>query len=221
MVSRGLCFDLDGTLIDSGRKGLKRLLGLAVTRNLSLTPETEQRIRGMWGSDPIKLLQTIWPDENPQAFFIEWENLDNAEPHLAFPGTRESLEKLSPHFNMSIVTNRAFRTIMNQLLYNDIAQFFGLIITPEYNGHKKPEPEIMEPVLKRYKDNLIEPENVILVGDTVAGDWKLAQAIGLEFYAVLCGGVDSRKKFLAAGVPENHIINSVVDLPKILLKILS
>jgi len=218
VTKRGLCFDLDGTLIDSGREGLKRVLKIAAVRNLPVTPEIKQRIRDMWGAEPFKLLRIIWPDEDPKAFFNEWENLDIAEPLPAFPGTREALKKLRPYFNMSIVTNRQPRTIFAQLLHNDIAEFFEQIITPAHNGHKKPEPEIMEPIFEKYKADQIERGGIILVGDTVENDWKLAQATGIEFYAVVSGGMDTREKFLAAGVPEDHITDSAADLPRILLK---
>ncbi len=217
MVQRGICFDLDGTLIDSGREGLKRILKLAAIRNLPVTPEVERRIRSIWGAELLKLLRTIWPDEDPKAFLTEWQNLDIAEPLPAFPGTRKALKQLNSRFYMSIVTNRLFRTIMPQLEKNNIAEFFGLIITPEYNGHKKPEPEIMDPVFARYEASDINRHQITLVGDTVEDDWKLAQATGIEFYAVLCGGMDTREKFLAAGVPEEHILDSVADLPRVLL----
>lgn len=218
MISQGLCFDLDGTLIDSGREGLKRIIKIAKTRNLFITAEVEHRIRSMWGTDPFKLLTIIWPSEDPKAFFNEWENLDIAEPLPAFPGTRDALLKLQPYFNMSIVTNRHPRTIFSQLLHNAIVEFFGQIITPAHNGHKKPEPEIMEPVLARYEAAGIAKNKVYLVGDTVEGDWKLAQALGLKFFAVTSGGIDTRDKFITAGVSTDHVLDSVADLPGVLLR---
>ncbi len=217
MFKRGLCFDLDGTLIDSGREGLKRILAMAKVKNLPLNADTEQRIRGMWGIDATKLLQATWPNEDLRAFFTELENMEITNPHPLFPGVKETLEKLKPHFYMSIVTNRIFKTASAQLEYNGIVEFFGLIITPEHSGYKKPEPEIMDPVLEKYESVWIGPENIIFVGDTVQADWKLCQNLGLKFYAVLCGGMDTREKFLTAGVPEDHIIDSVSDLPRILL----
>lgn len=217
-MTRGLCFDIDGTLIDSSRSGLTRILQLARKRNLPITPEIEQGLRSIWGASPLKLIEKFWPQENPHTFFTEWENLDIAEPHLSFPGTKEALEKLSKHFKMVIVTNRAFRTIRSQLEFNGIAEFFELIITPGYNGYKKPEPQIMEPILARFKMWDISKNNTFLIGDTIEGDWKLAQAIGMEFFAVTSGGIDTRERFLAAGVAEDHIIDSVAKLPQILLK---
>ena len=217
MAKRGLCFDLDGTLIDSSKSGLERILQLAKSGNLPITPEIEQGIRNMWGANLLLIIETFWPQGDPRAFFAAWEDLDIAEPHPAFPGTREALEKLNPYFDMSIVTNRHPKTIFAQLLHNGIVEFFGQIITPAHNGYKKPDPEIMEPIFEKYKADQIEREDIILIGDTIEGDWKLAQAVGIEFYAVLSGGMDTREKFLAAGVPEDHIIDSVADLPRILL----
>ncbi len=217
MVRRGLCFDLDGTLIDSGKEGLRRVIKIARTRNLPITPEIEHRIRNMWGTEPFKLLRTIWPDEDPQAFSQEWEKLDIVEPLPAFPGTREALEKLHPHFSMSIVTNRHPKTILAQLIHNSIAEFFGQIITPAYNGHKKPEPEIMDPIFEKYRADGIGRDKIILVGDTIEGDWKLAQAVGIQFYAVTSRDIDTLEKFLAVGVPQEHILDSVADLPDKLL----
>lgn len=218
MFKRDICFDIDGTLIDSGKSGLERVLQIAKARNLPITPEIEQGIRRMWGVSPLKLIEAFWPQEDPRSFFTAWEDLDIMEPHPAFPGTREALEKLRPHFNMIIVTNRYFKTIMSQLDHNGIAEFFELIITPEYNGHKKPEPEIMEPVFEKYGTDQTKQGGIILVGDTIEGDWKLAQATGLEFYAVTSGGIDTKDQFFAAGVPEDHIIDSVADLPRVLIK---
>lgn len=219
MTKQGLCFDLDGTLIDSGREGLKRIIKIAQERNLSMSAEIEQRVRNMWGADPIRLLRTIWPEEDPNAFFANWEKMDMAEPLPTFPGTREAVEQLHDHFQLTILTNRYFKTIMSQLNHNGLANFFDLIVTPETSGHKKPEPGSIDPILAHYRDFGIDRHNIILIGDTVEGDWKLAQVIGIEFYAVTSGGVDTREKFLAAGTPEDHILNSVADLPNILLNI--
>lgn len=209
---RALCFDLDGTLIDSGRTGLQRIIKISKARNLSMSPEIEQKIRGMWGADPFKILRTIWPDEDPKAFFAEWENVDIAEPHPVFPGTREAIHKLSTAFDLSITTNRYPRTIPAQLQHNGLDGYFSLIVTPEMTGHKKPAPESMQPVIDWCKEINIERQDIALIGDTVEGDWKLAQAVDIPFYAVTSGGVDTREKFMEAGVPEDRIFDSVADL---------
>jgi len=76
----------------------------------------------------------------------------------------------------------------------------------------------MAPLLRWYSELGIKKEDIVLVGDTVHGDWGLAKALSLDFYAVTCGGVDTREKFLEAGVPEDNIFESVAHLAPTLLR---
>ncbi len=213
MISRGICFDLDGTLIDSGPGGLEKIFNVAKILNLPTPPETEQLLRDMWGQHPSNLIKAAWPGTDIAQFYRQWEDLDIANPWSAFPGTKEALEKLFKHFQLSILTSRNVRTIGPQLDHNDLTQYFGIIVAADSTPYKKPHPKSIDPILE-----WILKEDLVFVGDTVEGDWKLAQAIGMEFYAVLCGSMDSREKFLEAGVPADHILGSVADLPGILLK---
>lgn len=215
---RGICFDLDGTLIDSGREGYKRMLDIAHSRNLPINDAIEEQIRKLWGMEPIKFVQTLWPEEDPKAFLAAWEEWDISHPHPAFPGTQEALGLLIQSFCLTILTNRYLRTVAPQLANNNILHYFDLVATPESNGCKKPDPKSMETIFRHYAKLGIPREKVIVVGDTVHGDWKLASALGLKFYAVTCGGVDSREKFLEAGVSEDCVFESVAHLAPTLLR---
>ena len=219
MRTRGLCFDLDGTLINSGPGGLEQLHKVAKILNLPINEKIEAELREIWGGQhPSNLIKAAWPDTDIGQFYKQWEDLDIANPWPIFPGIKETLAKL--YFNLfylSILTSRNTRTAIPQLEHNDLLQFFGLVIAADSSPNKKPDPRSIEPIFEKYRNFGIDPKQVIFVGDTVEGDWKLAQAVGIEFYAVLSGGMDTREKFLAAGVPEDHIIDSVADLPRILL----
>ncbi len=219
MIPRGLCFDLDGTLINSGPGGLVRLCKVARILNLPMNEETETKLRKMWGQHPLNIIKASWPEVNIGQFYRQWEALDIAEPFPVFPGIKDALAKFYfNNFYLSILTSRNIRTAIAQLEYNDLLQFFRLVIAGDSGPHKKPDPRSIEPIFDKYRGMSISPKQVIFVGDTVEGDWKLAQAVGIEFFAVLSGGMDTREKFLTAGVPENHIIDSVADLPAILIK---
>ena len=218
MAKRGLCFDLDGTLINSGPGGLAQLCKVAKILNPPMSEEIEANLKVMWGQHPSNLIKNSWPYANIGQFYKQWEDLDIAEPWPVFPGTKKALKKLFNKFYLSILTSRNIRTVLPQLEHNDLLQFFGLIIAADSSPYKKPDPRSIEPIFDKYRGVGINPKNVIFIGDTVKGDWKLAQAVGIEFFAVLSGGMDTREKFLTAGVPENHIINSVADLPRVLLK---
>lgn len=219
MSKRGICFDLDGTLIDSGPGGLIQLCKVAKILNLPMNDKIEANLRLMWGQHPSNLIKTAWPGTDIGQFYKRWEELDVAEPFPVFHGVKKTLNKFCHNnFYLSILTSRNFRTAIAQLDHNDILKFFGLIIAADSSPHKKPDPRSIEPVFDRYRGVGINPKQIIFVGDTVEGDWKLAQATDIEFFAVLSGGMDTKEKFLAAGVPKDHIINSVADLPQILLK---
>lgn len=215
MSKQGICFDLDGTLIDSGPGGLAQLCKVAEKLSLPMNEEIEQVLRSMWGQHPSVLIRTVWPDTDVSLFYKTWEDLDIANPWATFPGTKDALKKLSEKFYLSILTSRNIRTTIPQLQHNDLLQFFGLVIAADTRPYKKPDPRSIDPIFEEYRSAGVD--QLILVGDTVEGDWKLAQATRLEFFAVLSGVMDTHQKFLLAGVPEDHIINSVADLPQILL----
>ncbi len=217
MVKRGICFDLDGTLIDSGPGGLAQFCKVAKILNLPMSKKIEAGLRAIWGQHPSNLIKAAWPDTDIGRFYKKWEDLDIAEPWPAFPGTIDALKKLFEEFYLSILSSRNFRTAISQLNHNHLLSYFGLVITADSSPYKKPDPRSIEPIFEKYRGAKISPKQIIFVGDTVEGDWKLAQAVGIEFFAVLSGGMDTREKFLSAGVPEDHIIYSVADLPRILL----
>ena len=184
-----------------------------------MNEKTKSEIKSMWGQHSSNLIKTAWPDADVIKFYKQWENLDATEPWPVFPGVEQSLAELhSNHFYLSILTSRNLRTAIPQLAHNNLLRFFGLVVAADSNGHKKPDPRSIESIFDKYRKFGVDPKRTIFVGDTVEGDWKLAQAIDIEFFAVLSGGMDTREKFLAAGVPENHIIGSVANLPRILLK---
>lgn len=216
--SIGICFDLDGTLLDSGPEGLKRFLKVAKSRNLPVTPEIEVKLKSIWGQSVLSLIKCAWPETDWQAFYNDWEKLDIEEGILPiFPGVKEALEKLSKYFYLSLLSNRTLRTILPQVDKNGILHFFQFCVASEETKFKKPDPQSMNPVFARYKLLGVEPRKIILVGDTIEGDWRLANNLGLEFFAVTSGGMNTKESFLKQGVAEDHILNSVADLPDTLL----
>lgn len=213
-----LCFDLDGTLINSGPGGLIQFCKVAKILNLPMNEEMEANLKTIWGQHPSNLIKTSWPDTDVNQFYKQWENLDIAEPWPVFPGIREALEKLAKKFHMSILTSRNIRTAIPQLSHNNLMYFFDQVVAADSSPYKKPDPRSIEPIFEMSRRRGINPDETIFVGDTVEGDWRLAQTVGIEFFAVLSGGMNTREKFLTAGVPEDHVIDSVADLPQILIR---
>lgn len=217
-VWQGLCFDLDGTLLDSWKTAPERIAKVASSMRLPVTRKIKQQIQDLWDVEALQLISTIWPNADPNEFFSAWDNLDISNPHHLFPGVRQTIELLSWHYPLSILTNRHSRTVLPQLESNDLSGFFGLVSTPDSSGFTKPNPRSADGLVSWYTTLGISKENIIMIGDTIEADWGLAKALELEFYGVTSGGADTKAKFLATGVPEDHILGSVSELPKVLLK---
>ena len=79
----------------------------------------------------------------------------------------------------------------------------------------KPNPIVAKQILAEYPD--IKPEEVLLVGDTLYTDIRLAEENGFKSLLVLSG--NTKKEGIKSAVTEaDLILNSVEDLNKILLK---
>ena len=57
MAKRGICFDLDGTLIDSGPGGLMQFCKVAKNLNLPISEKIETGLKAMWGPAPLQSYQ--------------------------------------------------------------------------------------------------------------------------------------------------------------------
>lgn len=223
IIKMGLCFDLDGTILDSVQTSRKRIIGIAQKCELPIMPDIEEKIIMGWKRSygQLGFISSVWPQEAPEKivkFIQAWEELDNQEPYTPFPNTKEALTLLRQCFYLSILTNRSLKSTSSQIRKNGLMPFFNFIITPDWVNARKPDPKIMEPVFEKYKQAGISRQNIIFVGDTIEGDWQLAKTLGLEFYAVLAGGIHTKVEFLATGVPEDHIIHFISELPAILIQ---
>ena len=217
-----LCFDLDGTILNSVQESLKRVIKVAESCSLPIESNIEEKIISGWKKSLGKqdFMFSIWPQEAPdklQVFMKAWEEMDSSESYEIFPNTKEALEKLCKYFYLGILTNRHLPSAFFQIRKNSLMPLFDFIVTPNWTKTKKPDPKMMIPVFEKCKQAGISEQNIILIGDTLEGDWQLAKNCGLEFYAVLAGGIHTREEFLVAGIPENHIIGSVANLPNKLL----
>lgn len=221
--NQALFIDLDGTILDSVQESRKRIIKLAESCSLPVEPDIEDKIKIGWKKSLGKhdFAESIWPEETPGkllAFMNAWEAKDSSESYDIFPDTKEALEKLYKYFFLGILTNRHRSSAFSQIRKNDLMPLFDLIVTPDWTRVRKPDPKMMEPVFKKCEQLKIHRKNIILVGDTIEEDWLLAKALGLKFYAVLAGGINTKEEFVEAGVPENNIIASVANLPAILLQ---
>lgn len=211
-------FDVDGTLIDSPRHGV--VSGKEVARKLGLrVPADEEIIQVLTLATGFEqYLRAIWPGE------VTMEDYDRAYhecgfhqvPIPVFPGTREALGKIREKCFLGIISNRDRTSLERRLEQSRISiDWFAVIQSiEEPNCIYKPDPEVFtQPCCKIYAHGY-SPEEAVLVGDTIV-DYQTTIDTPIDFVGVL-SGLTSKEMFLEAGVPEEHILNSVADLPNFL-----
>ena len=217
MTYWALIWDLDGTIIDSGNAGLARFFIVARERGLPITAEMEQKVMSMWGQNPRELITSSWPNENVEAFYADWVAYDAAHPHKLLQGAEILIRDLAAwKFYQAISTSRSRKTTLTQLDHNGLTSCFNRIVCSDDSPHKKPDPRSCDAIVKDLKAlNKDYPAEVLYIGDSKT-DYDLAVALGVTPKIILAGSVSSKEDFIAAGVPEECILESILDLSDLL-----
>ncbi len=105
--------------------------------------------------------------------YIEELPLDN---HL-FDKAIELLTYLKPNYSLHIITNGFEEVQYKKISKSGIHSFFETITTSEEVGYKKPHPVIFKTALEKAN---AQPENSIMIGDSLEADILGAEAIGME-----------------------------------------
>lgn len=108
-----------------------------------------------------------------QDYICEFKN--NCVP---FPNLIEMLEELkSNHIVLGMITNGYGQFQMDNINALGIEKYFDTILVSEWEGIKKPDPQIFIRALKKLK---ILPNESIFVGDHPVNDVKAAQNVGMQ-----------------------------------------
>ncbi|MEK4081625.1 HAD family hydrolase [Solibacillus sp. FSL K6-1126] len=213
-------FDLDGTLLNRDQsvelfinEQYQRLYEL-----LSHIPK-EQYISRFIELDNHGY---VWKDKVYQQLIdefkissITWKELfedyiEEFKHHcVAFPHIHEMLEELKENkIALGMITNGYGQFQMANIKALDIEKYFDVILVSEWEGIKKPNPQIFMNALKKLN---VDPSESVFIGDHPENDVKAAQNVGMK-------GI-WKKDNQWTSVEADEIIDDYLELPLILKKL--
>lgn len=213
-------FDLDGTLLNRDQsvelfinEQYERLYEL-----LSHIPK-EQYISRFIELDNHGY---VWKDKVYQQLIdefkissITWEKLlqdyiEEFKHHcVPFPHIHEMLEELKENkIALGMITNGYGQFQMANIKALDIEKYFDVILVSEWEGIKKPNPQIFMNVLKKLN---VDPSESVFIGDHPENDVKAAQNVGMK-------GIWKKDNQWTC-VEADAIIEDYLDLPLMLKKL--
>ncbi|MCB1214753.1 MAG: HAD-IA family hydrolase [Deltaproteobacteria bacterium] len=180
-----LCFDLDGTLIDS-RRDIAFSLNLALKEE-GFRPLKQEVIEGLvgWGAKQLvqdalgasgsKILERVFA-----SFWRYYEEHLLDETRL-YSGVEEVLHKLQD-YPKGVITNKPELFSQKILDGLGLSSFFDFLIAADTLPVQKPDPETMAPLWTRFGPRLTG----LMVGDSIV-DLQFAKAAGLKSCVVTYG----------------------------------
>jgi HAD superfamily hydrolase (TIGR01549 family) len=140
----------------------------------------------------------------------EWQLRPSKASLPLIPGTRASLERLSGHFPLSVISARGEAGTMSFLDYHGLSGLFECIAGGQTTTHTKPWPD---PVFWCAEHMGVPPENCLMIGDTTV-DIRAGKAAGGQSVGVL-SGFGSPRELARAGA--DLVVEDVAALTEILL----
>lgn len=205
-----LCFDLDGTLIDSGDDLVQATIHSL--HGLGIDPPPPEVIIGYVGGGARGLLQDSMGEaatperlEAGLAAFIDYYGAHLLDHTLPYPGVEEVLRHFFATRPLAVITNKpeAFsRTILEGL---GLAGYFREILGYDSVERKKPHPEGILQALHGWG---VEPTRAVMVGDS-DHDILAGKAAGTVTVAVAYG-FKSSEELLSAG--PDYLIHDIREL---------
>jgi phosphoglycolate phosphatase len=211
ITADALCFDLDGTLIDSAEDLIQATVHSL--RGLGVEPPPPEVIISHVGGGARGLLEgSMGEASTPErleaglASFMKYYGAHLLDQTRAYPGVEEVLEHFAAAPPMAVVTNKpeAFsRTILEGL---GLAGYFREILGYDTVDRKKPHPE---GILRVLRDLDVEPARAVMVGDS-PHDITAGKAAGTVTVAATYG-FKPLEELVAAG--PDYFINDILELP--------
>lgn len=178
-----IIFDLDGTLTRTNEL-IFATFNYVAQKYMGMTYSAKE-ITGMFGPpEDIAIERLVGKEKIGEAMDDFYAYYEAHHPRLAemYDGIREMLEYLkSRGVILAIFTGKGKRSTIISLDLIGIKDLFDIIISGSDVVNHKPSSEGIRKVIKKFG---LEPEEVLMVGDSVS-DVKAAKEAGVEIAAVL------------------------------------
>lgn len=217
---KAVLFDLDGTLLNRDD-------------SLELFIENQyERLKKWVGHIPKDQYKTrfikldnrgyVWKDKVYEQLVREFDIIGITQERLLqdyitqfknhcvpFPNLHTMLKQLrESHIKLGIITNGKGQFQFDNIKALGIDSYFDTILVSEWEGIKKPNPQIFEKALKQLS---IDPNESVFVGDHPDNDVKAAQQIGMK-------GIWKKDRH-GTNVGADFIITDLMELPVIIKKL--
>jgi phosphoglycolate phosphatase-like HAD superfamily hydrolase len=217
---QAICFDLDGTLVDTDEKYVTR--AARWLRPLShilpdSNPAALARRFVMAVETPVNAALGLFDRFNLDEFFgplldklHRSRGLATVDEISVIPGALATLERLGPRFPLGIATSRDRWSTAAILDEEDLNHFFQCVATARTTLRAKPHPQ---PIIWAANQLGVHPHSLLMVGDTTV-DIRAGRDAGAQTAGVL-SGFGERRELIEAGA--NVVFERTLDLADLLL----
>jgi len=183
--TKGLIFDLDGTLIDSYEA---IYIGLVeVFNHFAIPPFPFNQLGEYLGGSLEEILKSFLPPhqikEAKRVFREKYRDIYLDKTPL-IEGAKDVIEELFQRsIRLAVASNKSGKFSRKLLAQFGVDRFFTAIMGVGDGVRSKPFPDMVNAVVK---DLALHPNEIIMVGDTVE-DIKAGKAAGIDVYALGSG----------------------------------
>ncbi len=206
MTIKLIIFDLDGTLVDSGRD-ITNALNYAL-KPYGLKDLTVVDTIKMVGEGITRLIEKVLGEEKFQMRdeaikrFLDYYSEHLVDYSRIYPNVRETLEKLNG-YKKAVISNK--RELLSTRLLDklDLLKYFDLVVGSDTTSEKKPSAIPVIHVITRLG---VSPDESMLVGDSNY-DIEAGKKAGVKTVAVTYGFRE--KQYL---LDADYMIDNLTDL---------
>ncbi len=201
--------DLDGTLIKSQEVHLSSFIYGIKKIKEHVNKEMIEEMKNKFGLPGKKIIQTAVPEANNTTINIMHKSAKHyLKNHVKdielFKEAKNFLERISKKHKLVLATSSQKSFTKKVLKNNKILKYFDKIYTIEEVNKPKPDPEILNNIIREYDYDI---KKVVYVGDSIY-DYKAARSAGVRFIAVLNNSY-SAERLIKSGCKTVNTLNEI------------